>query len=569
MDAFDTDVLVVGAGPTGLTLACELRRRGVDCRVVERATGFHHRSRGKGLQPRSLEVLDDLGVAEAVLARGRRGSHLRLYVGGRLTAEVRVPARPPAPGVPYPDLLIVPQWATEEVLRERLRSLGGGVELGRELSTLEQDDDGGTATVTASDGAGPTERVRARFVVACDGGHSAVRDLVGLRMAGTGKPQHFVLGDVRIDGLEPGVSHAWFDGTDHLAADPLSGEGVWQVQASVRPAADGTVEPASLELFQRLFDERGLPGVRLHDATWLSDYAPRVALVERYRVGRVLLAGDAAHVHSPAGGQGMNTGIQDAYNLGWKLALVLAGRAGDRLLDTYEEERLPVARSVLRGSDVGHSAVFSPSPVARVLRERVLAPLLQVGAVQRAVLDRAAELGVGYRTSSLAREDRAPLHRSRDVGLPGWLRFRRGPHAGDRAPDARGRRADGLPLRLFDTFRGPHWSLLLFPGTPADPAECTRLAGTARQAGAAVDGEVRPCLVLPPGAPAADPEDVPAFHDVDGEAHRLYGAQAGALVLVRPDGYVGHRAQPAAERGLLEYLAAVYDGAAVRVPAPR
>ncbi|PRY50208.1 2-polyprenyl-6-methoxyphenol hydroxylase-like FAD-dependent oxidoreductase [Geodermatophilus tzadiensis] len=568
MDAFDTDVLVVGAGPTGLTLACELRRRGVDCRVVERAAGFHHRSRGKGLQPRSLEVLDDLGVVDAALARGRRGSHLRLYVGSRLTAEVRVPARPPAPGVPHPDLLVIPQWATEEVLRERLRSLGGAVELGRDLTALEQDGDGVTATVTAVDGAAATQRVRARFVVACDGGHSAVRDLVGLRMVGTGRPQHFVLGDVRVDGLELGVSYAWFDGADYLAADPLSGEGVWQVQASVRPAADGSLEPASLELLQRLFDQRGLPGVRLHDATWLSDFSPWVALVQRYRVGRVLLAGDAAHVHSPAGGQGMNTGIQDGYGLGWKLALVLAGRASDRLLDTYEEERLPVARAVLRGSDVGHSAVFSPSPVVRLLREHVLAPLLQVGAVQRAILDRAAELGVGYRTSSLAREDRAPLHRSRDVGLLGWLRFRRGPHAGDRAPDARGRGADGRPLRLFDHFRGPHWSLLLFPGTSADRAECTRLAGVARRVAAALDGEVRPCLVLPPGTPPADP-GVVSCHDVDGEAHRLYGARAGALYLVRPDGYVGHRAQPAGERGVLEYLAAVYDGAAVRVPEPR
>nr|WP_275586358.1 FAD-dependent monooxygenase [Geodermatophilus normandii] len=568
--------MVVGAGPTGLTLACELRRRGIDCRVVEKATEPHHRSRGKGLQPRSLEILDDLGIAGAALERGRRDNHLRLYVGGRLTAETRVPARPPAPGVPYPDLLIIPQWCTEQVLRERLESLGGGVEFGRELTSVEQDGEGVTATVLTPADEGAAERVRARYVVACDGGHSAVRDLVGLRMVGTAKTQHFVLGDVRIDGLEPGVSHAWFDGKHYLAADPLSGAGVWQVQASVEAAADGSVESASLELFQRLFDERGLGTVHLHDPTWLSDFSPRVALVDRYRVGRVLLAGDAAHVHSPAGGQGMNTGIQDAYNLGWKLALVLEGKAPDQLLDTYEEERRPVARSVLRGSDVGHGVVFSGHPVVRVLRERVLAPLLQVGAVQRTILDRAAELGVGYRHGALAQDHRAPFPLSRTsvvdghrrVGLLGRLRFGRGPHGGDRAPDARGRDSGGEPARVFDHLRGPHWSLLLFPGTHAEPEESVRLAGIGRHVEDLMGGEVRSCLVLPPGAPPAGIPDDHVLHDVDGEAHRLYGAQAGALYLIRPDGYVGHRAQPAESRGVLEFLGTVYRGSATRVPTP-
>ncbi|SFT89445.1 2-polyprenyl-6-methoxyphenol hydroxylase [Geodermatophilus amargosae] len=574
MDTSSTDVLVVGAGPTGLTLACELRRRGIDCRVVERATEPHYRSRGKGLQPRSLEVLDDLGIAGAALERGRRDNHLRLYVGGRLTADVRVPARPPAPGVPYPDLLIIPQWCTEQVLRGRLESLGGGVEFGRELTSVEQDGEGVTATVRAPAEEGAAERVRARYVVACDGGHSAVRDLVGLRMVGTARTQHFVLGDVRIDGLEPGVSHAWFDGDTYLAADPLSGTGVWQVQANVEVAPDGSVEPASLELFQRLFAERGLGSVHLHDPTWLSDFSPRVALVDRYRVGRVLLAGDAAHVHSPAGGQGMNTGIQDAYNLGWKLALVLEGKASDHLLDTYEEERRPVARSVLRGSDVGHGVVFSGHPVVRVLRERVLAPLLQVGAVQRMILDRAAELGVGYRNGPLAQDLRAPFRLSRASGadrhrvvdLLGRLRFGRGPHGGDRAPDARGRDAGGEPVRVFDHLRGPHWSLLLFPGAHTEPEEPVRLAGIARHVEDLTGGEVRSCLVLPSGAPPAGIPGDRVLHDVDGEAHRLYGAQAGALYLVRPDGYVGHRAQPAESRGVLEFLGSVYRGSATRVP---
>ncbi|SNR25425.1 2-polyprenyl-6-methoxyphenol hydroxylase [Blastococcus mobilis] len=534
-----------------MTLGCELRRRGIDCRVIDKAVQFHHRSRGKGLQPRSLEVFDDLGIVESVLQLGRRDNHLRLYVGGRLTADVRLPARPARPGLPYPDLLILPQWCTEQVLRNRLESLGGTVELGLDLSDLAQDQRGVTATLSSETGHAAPQRVRARYVVACDGGRSAVRSLVGLRMEGTSRTQHFVLGDVRIDGLEPGISYAWFDGADYLAADPLSGTGTWQVQASAPVAADGSVEPASLELFQRLFDERGLPGVRLHDATWLSDFSPRVAVVDRYRVGRIFVAGDAAHVHSPAGGQGMNTGIQDAYNLGWKLALVLQDKASDRLLDTYQEERLPVARSVLEGSDTGHNAVFSPHPVIRVVRERVLTPLLQLSAVQRAILNRAAELGVGYRSSSLGLEGQAsfPRRPSRvdgdpPVGLIERLRFSRGPHAGDRAPDARGHDALGGSARLFDHFRGPHWSLLLFTGTAAGRDERARLAGIARRVDAAPGADVRSCVVLPAGTSLADRPEEPAFLDADGEAHRLYGAEGGGAYLCVPTATSGTAGSP-------------------------
>ncbi|WP_369133860.1 FAD-dependent monooxygenase [Modestobacter sp. I12A-02662] len=544
MGTTDVQVLVVGAGPTGLTLACDLLRRGVGCRVVDRAVAFHRRSRGKGLQPRTLEVFDDLGVAEQVLAVGRRAHRLRLYAGGRQVADLSIPPRPPRPGVPYPDLVVLPQWRTEELLRNRLAALGGVVERGRELVALSQDDDGVTVTVASG---GAAEVVRAGYVVGCDGGHSRVRELLGLVLRGEGRQERFVLGDVEVDGLEPGVAVAWFDGREYLAADPLDGRGTWQVQARV--PSDGRPEPVTVELLQRLFSERGFPGVRLHDPTWLSEFAPRAALVDRYRAGRVLLAGDAAHVHSPAGGQGLNTGVQDAYNLGWKLGLVVAGAAPGDLLDTYQEERLPVARAVLAGSDRGHTVVFSAHPVVRRLRERVLAPLLRLDAVQRAVLDRSAELAISYRGSSLS---------GGRVGPAGRLRSRRGPHAGDRAPDARCRAADGSgPMRLFDLFRGPHATLLLFAGRAAHRE---RLAALAREVGERHGDDVRPAIVVPADRVPVGLDAGAAVLDPDGEAHRLYGADAGALVLVRPDGYIGHRSTPADAVALREHLGAVFPG---------
>ncbi len=548
----DIDVLVVGAGPTGLTLGCELRRRGVACRVIDRAATFHVHSRGKGLQPRTLEVFDDLGVAGAALAAGRTHHRLRMYTGGRLALDLDLPPRPPRPGVPYPDLVVIPQWRTEQVLRDRLASLGGTVEPGRELVGLDQDDDGVTATV-ADPSTGAREDLRAAYVIGCDGGHSTVRTLAGIAMRGDSHNEHFVLGDVEIDGLPAdGYSYAWFDDDRYLAADPLSGTGSWQVQASARPRADGTVEPASVDLFQRLFAERGLPQVRLRNATWLSTFSPRVAIVDRYRDGRVLLAGDAAHVHSPAGGQGMNTGIQDAYNLGWKLAAVLRGTAGVRLLDTYQEERMPVARAVLGGSDLGHSAIFSPHPVMTFLRDRILVPALRLPVVQHAILDNVAELGVGYRDSSLARESDA-------AGVLARVRFRRGPRAGDRAPDAHGRDGrTGAPARLFDLFRGTHFTLLLFGGPAATRARYDRLAATARRVRAALGDDVRAYVVVPGEQRPAGPGDADVLLDPGRDVHRRYAVAAESLYLVRPDGYVAFRGRPAAAEPLLGYLGTAF-----------
>ena len=572
----DVDVLVVGAGPTGLTLACDLRRRGLAVRVVERLPQPELKSRGKGVQPRTLEVLDDLGVVDRVLEAGwSRDLRLRWYVQRELLVDLRLPGRDPLPDTPHPNLVLIPQWRTEQVLRERLAELGGAVEWGRELVDLEQQEDGVLARMaTSSDGAVAT--IRAGWVVGCDGGHSRVRDLLALALEGESREERFLFGDVEIDGLEPADSgYVWFDGGQYLAASPFRGLRSWQVQASL-PA--GTEEPESLELLQRLFTERsGLPHVRLSSPTWLSTWHSNVRLVDRYRVGRVFVAGDAAHLHSPVGGQGMNTGIQDAYNLGWKLGLVARGRAPDRLLDTYEEERRPIAAAVLSGSDLGYRAVFGADPLTTFLREHVLTPALRIPAVQRAVLGGVSELDLHYRESSLVEEQGTPLsatrwspgHDDERADAVDRVRFARGVRAGDRAPDgALQDAATGQPTRLFDAFRGPHATLLLFDGEARTDDGYTSLAaiadGVERRSGA----DVRPWVVvwgrrLPAGLAGRR-----VLLDPDGETHRRYGATAEALYLVRPDGYVGLRAQPAAADVLARYLGRLSGRAADDVPQP-
>ncbi len=429
---------------------------------------------------------------------------------------------------------------------------------------LEQQEDGVLARVaTSPDGAVAT--IRAGGVVGCDGGHSRVRDLLGLALEGESREERFLFGDVEVDGLEPADSgYAWFDGGEYLAASPFRGLRSWQVQASL-PA--GTQEAESLELLQRLFTERsGLPHVRLSSPTWLSTWHSNVRLVDRYRVGRVLVAGDAAHLHSPVGGQGMNTGIQDAYNLGWKLGLVVRGRAPDRLLDTYEEERRPIAAAVLSGSDLGYRAVFGADPVTTFLREHVLTPALRIPDVQRAILGGVGELGLHYRGSSLAEEHRSPLtatrwrpgHDDERADAVDRVRFARGVRAGDRAPDgALQDAATGQPTRLLDAFRGPHATLLLFDGEARTEDGYASLAAIADGVERLSGADVRPWVVVWGRRLPAELAGRRVLLDPDGETHRRYGASAEALYLVRPDGYVGLRAQPASEEVLVRYLGRV------------
>ncbi|WP_106971777.1 FAD-dependent oxidoreductase [Streptomyces xylophagus] len=458
------DVLIVGAGPTGLTLGIDLARRGVDALVVEKADALFPGSRGKGLQPRTMEVFDDLGVIDAILAQGGTYPTGATWQDGHKVGEHRMfEPSGTAPDTPYGKPWMVPQWRTQEILFARLTELGGKVSFGREVTGFAQDEEG--VTVEFASGAA----VRARYVVAGDGGRSVVRRTLGIGMRGeTVDPNPMLVADVRITGLDRDNVHVFpAHGDDgFLTVFPLAGTEDFQVIAQF---PDGTDVDLSLDGVRKAVAARThLAPEDVTELRWASNFRPRAALADRFRAGRVFLAGDAAHVHSPAGGQGLNTSVQDAYNLGWKLGAVLREGAPESLLDTYEEERLPNAADMLGLS-------------TRVHR----------GEVQRGRATQ--QLGLGYRDRSLAVETRTDLPEDA-------LR------AGDRAPD---RTVDGV--RLFDAFRGPHWTL----------------------------------LALDTKAPAAAPASVPV---VRGPATETYGT---GLFLIRPDGYVGWAGDT--EDGLAEY----------------
>jgi len=465
-------VLIVGAGPAGLTLACDLARRNIDCRVVDRAPAPFPGSRGKGLQQRTLEVFDDLGVIAAILAGGAPFPPFRLYAGAELVWErsleqmLGASAVTPPSGVPYPRPWLIPQWRTDEILRERFVALGGRVEQGTALTGFSQDDEGVDATLCHGDGA---ESVRAEYLVGADGGHSFVRKALGVAFEGdTLAVERTVIGDVGVSGLSGVACHlltAAGDTSSRFSLWNLPGSDLYQLVVSL--AADEAPD-LSLEALQGLLERRtGRADIRLQGLRWVSEYRVNVRLAERFRVGRVFLVGDAAHVHSSAGGQGLNTSVQDAYNLGWKLGAALQG-ADASILDSYEEERWPVAARVLGATTLLHRRGF------------------QVEASAEPSTPALHQLDIGYRQSRLAVDDRT---------FAGDLR------AGDRAPDA------GLPggRRLFDVFRGPHFTLLALGVRAADAAFARSRVG-AFEAVEALDG---------------------------------YDVEPGHFVLVRPDGHIG------------------------------
>ncbi|MET7696215.1 FAD-dependent oxidoreductase [Streptomyces sp. NPDC005485] len=464
----NTDVLVVGAGPTGLALALDLARRGVSALVVEKAEGLFPGSRGKGIQPRTMEVLDDFGVLDAVRAAGAPYPVGMIWQDGERAGEHRLfEAGEPTESEPFQGPWMVPQWRTQEILFTRLRELGGEVAFGRELVGIAQDADGVTARFASG------APVRARYAVASDGGRSAVRRALGIGMTGeTVDPQPMLVADVRLTGLDRENCHVFPPTGDQgfMAAWPLPGTEDFQLIAQFE---EGTVPDLSLDGIRKLVATRShLAADAVTEVRWASDFRPRAAMADRFRQGRVFLAGDAAHVHSPAGGQGLNTSVQDAYNLGWKLAAVLRGEADAALLDSYEEERLPNAAAMLGLSTGVHR-----------------------GEVRRG--EATAQLGLGYRGCSLAVETRTDA-------AEGALQ------AGDRAPDGvRG------GVRLFDAFRGPHWTLV---------------------------------------AVGTDLPDLPGYslHGVRIPPYEAYGT---GLFLVRPDGYVGWAG--ASAEGLAKYAARV------------
>ncbi|WP_345557412.1 FAD-dependent monooxygenase [Streptomonospora halophila] len=468
----DTDVLVVGAGPAGLALACALRLQGVSVRVVDAAPGPASTSRANILHARGAEVLDRLGALGELPERALTALTVTQYLDGRSAITVRFgdhglgTARP---------ALYVSQADIEAELRRRLHELGAGIDWGTALVDAAQDGHGVTGVL--DDG----RTVRCRWLAGCDGSHSTVRKLAGIGFPGVRLTEPFLLADVHADmPVDRAGGHGWPHRDGPFFAVPMREVGrahdLWRFMV-YDPAGGDSVqgEQEVLERIRRLVPERtGRTDIRIEHAVWTSVFRVHRRLADTYRRGRVLLVGDAAHIHSPLGGQGMVTGMGDAENLAWKLALVVRGLSADALLDTYEAERRPLATGVLARTTTATRLQVGDTPLMRFLRRRVLVPLAAMPSVQRRASRLASQLWVTYRNGPLAR----------------GTRYRSGgrPRQGDRVPDLPCTRPDGTRTRLHAEL-GAQWALLAPAGDGAD--HLTEARGRLGDAVAALDFETR------------------------------------------------------------------------------
>lgn len=421
-------MLIVGAGPSGLVLANILAVHGVDFRIVDKKSGPVGQSRAALIHVRTLELLDRLGLAERAIARGVPTSRIEVYERGRPVAGFPLAGKGTASLTKFGHALGLEQDRIERLLIEGLAEHGRGVDWETALITLSRDQ--GRSRVVLRHPGGE-EVISARWVVGADGARSPVRHALGIDFSGTTYDQTGLLADVDLDlpageRLRPGtirlnLTRGGFVGMFRLssgrcrlfgAVPPALTAPATAPARSTAPSTAGTAgNEVSHEAYahvtlgdlQRWFDEYFFVGARVRRAAWTALFRIHSRIAERFRVGNVFLLGDAAHIHSPAGGQGMNLGVGDAFNLGWKLALVAGGRAYDHLLDSYQAERYPAAMAVLRGSDRGFALETTRNPAAAWARTHIaphlVGPLLRLEAIQARIFRLFSQTWIGYRDS--------------------------------------------------------------------------------------------------------------------------------------------------------------------------
>jgi 2-polyprenyl-6-methoxyphenol hydroxylase-like FAD-dependent oxidoreductase len=529
--------LIVGAGPVGMTMAAALTRHGVGVRIVDKGPTPTDKSKALVVWARTLELLDTVASAEPFLKAGRflRGAN----INGNGKRVAHIPFEPA--GAPYPKPLMLAQSETERLLTEHLRSVGVNIERSVELTALSDQGDHVRATLRRADRR--EESVRCDWLLGCDGAHSIVREQVGLEFAGEAEQNDWLLADVRIEGPLPNDELSIFWHHKGLVAYFPFGAGRCRVVADIGPA-HGTGRPPdpSLAEVQAIVDERGPGGLRLVDPIWLAGFRIHERKVADYRRGRVFLAGDAAHIHSPAGCQGMNTGMQDAFNLAWKLALVHKGRGrADVLLDSYARERGAVGEMVLRNAGRLTRFAMLRNPVAQFLRNRIFSLVFRLPSVRRNFAMYLTELAVHYPHS--------PLNGSDD-----GTAWKRGVRPGDRLPDARLRDAKtNKERRLLAALDEPRHALLLLPDKAAAPI-LTAFADIARRVAKEFPELIRGHLIVPAAtAPARDAFDA-VWLDPEESVMKSLGACDAAMVLVRPDGYVAFRGHAGSRERLVQHL---------------
>lgn len=432
-------VLIVGAGPTGLALALSLAKAGVAIRVVDRNPAPATTSRAIGIQARTLELLDLFGLADAFVSLGLQARAGNIYEGRRHLVHLDLAPLQSR----FPFILMLDQTETERLMTEALAQLGVSIERSVELVSFDQDDN--SVSVQLIDERGRSKAGRFAYMVGCDGAHSITRHGLGLGFAGKTLHQSFMLADLDVDWQLPDDEFHIFTSPEGLMAIFPMARGHRLIAEVSEPPA-GSASGLTLPQLERIAARRAATAMAFSDLRWSSFFRVNSRLAKRLRCGRIFLAGDSAHIHSPAGAQGMNTGIQDAINLGWKLSFVLRGAASTDLLATYEIERYPVEQGVLRNTEILTRIVALRAPILRFARNRLAPQITRTDLVQRIARTTISEIGVSYR------RERADPHGADPHGLA----------AGDRVPDlAIEVGSEALSRRLYSVLDATRFTLLV------------------------------------------------------------------------------------------------------------
>jgi 2-polyprenyl-6-methoxyphenol hydroxylase-like FAD-dependent oxidoreductase len=512
------DVVVVGAGPVGLVAACELARRGIRMRIIDKLAEPTDESRAIAVHARSCDMLDRMGVLDDLIATGVKSTGMKMFAGRKKMFRV------PLDGVdsPFPYTLVTAQTETERVLTEHLTALGVTVDRGLALTGLSQDDDLVHLTLQRADGT--TEHVDTPWVIGTDGGHSTVRHLVGTRLQGSFKGERFILGDVEVEPHFDNTNmYTYFSPDGPVVTLPMRGGRVrFLAQIHDAPGTPLNLNPAKEEL-QKIVDER-IGVVTITTPHWLTCFEIHHGQVPAYRWGRVFLAGDAAHIHSPAGGQGMNTGMQDAFNLCWKLAMVIKGDAGDALLDSYHAERYPVGKAVIDFTSV-LTKIGTLKGVARIARNAIVRVVGNIPPAVRLMARNVEETNIAYKGSA-AVLDSGSVHAK--------------VAAGSHIPPV-----DNPELqKQLSAVCGPaHTGHVVLTITGNKPAPAAGPAGQMQM------------LIASDDTPVGGYDAVIA--DPDGVIAKRFGLRDGGRMVVRPDGYFGAVVALDDHAGVADYFAQI------------
>ncbi|MDR3615447.1 MAG: FAD-dependent monooxygenase [Candidatus Obscuribacterales bacterium] len=544
------NVLIVGAGPVGLTLACELARRGVDFRIIDKELKASDKSKALGIHSRTLEILESMGMVDKFMAAGHLVYGTNFWHKEKKILHLNLDEI----DGPFPYAMMLPQCDTERLLTEQLATFGKYIEWGSTLTTFAQTQNGVRSEIMHADGS--NEAIESDYITGCDGAHSCVRHALGLTFEGA----QYKSGFATFDG------HLSFDKSDDelnlfisengiLACFPM-GDGRYRIIADEEVATHNTGDELTLESMQKIVDERGSTGMILSDPVWLTWFTINKRAANNYQVGRAFVLGDAAHIHSPALGQGMNSGMQDSFNLAWKLELVVKGLADRKLLESYENERHPVGKMLLRNTDVATKMITLRNPISSKLRDVLLPLIVDHEVVQHRALKTLSMLGVNYRHSKITGEQRNDFSEATLTKFGAWLGFNHGPQPGDRAPDGYvSSSQDNENTRLFPRIANIKHNILVFAGLKPESdleASMNKLALFV-QSDYAQYADVHFVITNETASEALNKE-VEILVDEDQSLHHLYGSSRECFYIIRPDGYVGFRSQSLSPEAITTYF---------------